>query len=119
MTPEDRQHFDELLLKAQQSGKQETSDLVDDIMRRVDIVVEKSIEKYVNGKIRAIDTKIDTYIREDAEFNDRMKSDTDQWRATADKSLEFVKNTTAFGKVFMYLVGVFIAIGTLYKVIKF
>lgn len=51
MTPDQLQHFDELILKAVQSGKQETSALVADIIKRIEPAIEKSINSNVNGKI--------------------------------------------------------------------
>ena len=73
--------------------------------------VAESIEKHVNGKIRAIDVKLDTYIREDTEYKQRVEKDTEAWRLNADSKLEFVSNMQGFGKVSMYVGGLILTVG--------
>jgi len=73
MTNEDRNHFEDLLVKAVQSGKKETSDLVDSIMHKMDSKIEDSINKNVNGKILSLHNKVDAYIKEDNEWKLRAE----------------------------------------------
>lgn len=65
MNLEDKQHFDEVITRAIQSGKNETSGLVSEFKRTIDerfnnikeelvIAVENKIETKVNGKIKDI-----------------------------------------------------------------
>lgn len=58
MKPEELAHLEGLIVKAVQSGKKETSDLVGDIIHRIEPAVERSIEKYVNGHLREIKTHL-------------------------------------------------------------
>jgi hypothetical protein len=80
--------------------------------------VAESIEKNVNGKIRALDVKIDTYIREDLEYNKRMAEDTTEWRAMAEENLKAVADVRSFGKVGMRLLAVVAAIGSAWVIIN-
>lgn len=73
--------------------------------------VAESIEKNVNGKIRALDFKIDTYIREDNEYKERMKEETEEWRTSADDKLQLIGNIQGFGKVVLYVMAFIIAVG--------
>jgi hypothetical protein len=80
--------------------------------------VSESIEKNVNGKIRALDFKMETYIREDNEYKARMEEEKERmaeetriWREKADENLEAVANVRSFGKVGMYFIGVIASIG--------
>jgi len=88
MKPEDKQHFEDLIVKAVQSGKRETSDLVDTILHRIEPVVAKAIETHVNGKIRNLDTKIDAYIVED-----------NKWKEKALPAINIGLNALTFGSV--------------------
>jgi CHAD domain-containing protein len=94
MDEQDKQYFDELILKAVQSGKKETSQLVDIVIHRIEPAIEKAIEKYVNGKISTLSHKLDNYIESDNE-----------WKKTAQPVIEMGKNVTGFGKVSLYLLG--------------
>lgn len=87
MNEKDRAHFDELILKAVQSGKQETSGLVADI----------------KTKFHLIDDKIGNYIKED------MK-----WKEEAQPVIDMGKNIAGFSKVTKIIIGVGGAIGSLY-----
>lgn len=75
--------------------------------------VAESIEKTVNGKIRALDFKIDTYIREDLEYKERTEKDTTEWRIMAEENLKAVADFRSFGKVGMRMVAVIASIGGL------
>jgi hypothetical protein len=70
MTQEQIEHFENLIAKAVQSGKRETSGLVDEIMHRMEakleIEIEKSINKNVNGKIIRLTDKLDAHMAEES-----------------------------------------------------
>lgn len=74
MTPEDFKKLEDLLVKANQSGKQETSGLVDLVIHKMEAKLETSIQKgietHVNGKIKKIDEKLDAYIVSDNAWKD-------------------------------------------------
>lgn len=73
--------------------------------------VAESIEKNVNGKIRRLDEKIDTYIREDNEYKERITKETDEWRKGADDKLAIVGSVQGFGRVAGYILGMIIVLG--------
>ena len=80
MTPDEISHFEEFLTKAMQSGKKETSDLVADILHRMEPVIANSIETHVNGKIRNLtglvedhNKTVDAYIIEDTTWKNRAE----------------------------------------------
>lgn len=54
MDDKDRAEFKEYIFQAVQSGKKETSQLVDTILHKMEPAIEKGIEKYVNGHLREI-----------------------------------------------------------------
>ena len=114
MTPEQKQEFKDLIYQAVQAGKQETSGLVDLVIHKIEPAVEKSIEKYVNGKIRNMDKKLDDYIKDDNAY----KVKDMEWKKLANPAVELGNNTRVFGKVGMYLVGVVGAIGGIFLMIK-
>ncbi|MCF7843896.1 hypothetical protein K9M47_03285 [Candidatus Gracilibacteria bacterium] len=64
-------HFEDIIAKAVQSGKQETSGLVDMILHKMEEPIEKAINKHVNGKIKNLDIKIDAYIVEDLKWKEK------------------------------------------------
>lgn len=72
MTQEEREHFEGIIVKAVQSGKQETSGLVDMIMHKLEGGIETSINKNVNGKLDKMNTKIDDYIKSDLLWKDTI-----------------------------------------------
>lgn len=67
MTPEDKNYFEELLIKANQSGKRETSALVDDILHRIEPQIKNAIKEElppaikenVNGKIDKLNEMVE------------------------------------------------------------
>lgn len=71
MNEEQFKKIEDLIVKAVQSGKQETSGLVDLVIHKIEPAIEKAVEKYVNGKIRNLDAKIDVYIKEDLEWKEK------------------------------------------------
>lgn len=62
----------EYIFQAVQSGKQETSGLVDLVIHKMetklDSSIDKAVAKYTNGKLDKMNEKIDEYIRSDNEW---------------------------------------------------
>lgn len=113
MTPEDiRNYIKDTVYTAVQSTKEENSGLIGDIQRILNKEIAKAIELNVNGKIRAIDTKFDTYVREDNEYKENKKETDDIWRKGVDDKLEIVTNLQGFGRVSLYVMGFVALLGT-------
>jgi hypothetical protein len=87
MTPQDRQHFEDILVKAVQSGKKETSDLVDDILHKIEPIIKDSIQTNVNGKIDKINQKMDDYIISDLKWKDSVKPSIEIMRTLTDTTV--------------------------------
>jgi len=111
MNPEEHQHFEDLIVKAVQAGKQETSGLVDMILHKLENHIEVSINKNVNGKLDKMNAKIDNYIFDDNE-----------WKQKAEPVIMMGRNVQGFGKVSLYIVGfvaavagAFISLANLFK----
>lgn len=100
MTPEQQQHFDDLIIKAVQSGKQETSGLVDTILHKIDSHIEESINRNVNGKINLLTQKVDNYVKQDNE-----------WKIKAEPVIQMGQQVQGFGKVSLYIVGFVASVG--------
>lgn len=69
MTPEE---FKEYINHAHSTGRNLTSDLADDIIKKMNAHIINGIESSVNGKIKAIDHKIDAYIKDDCEWKKKV-----------------------------------------------
>ena len=93
MTSEEFQRLEDLIVKANQSGKRETSGLVAEIMHRMESGIEASIDKNVNGKIRKLDEKIDAYIKSDNE-----------WKEEFEPYMKGIVNLSGTGKIMLKLV---------------
>lgn len=111
MTPEQFKQFterqDELLLKAVQSGKQETSGLVDHIIHKMESKIEESINKNVNGKLDKMHIKIDNYIATDNE-----------WKVKYSPYLEGIVGVSVGGKIMLKVLLGFASIGGAVLAIK-
>jgi hypothetical protein len=94
----------EFIFQAVQSGKQETSGLVDLIIHKMesklDVGIQKGIETHVNGKIKNIDRKIDDYIKSDNE-----------WKSKYSPYLEGIVGVSVGGKILIKLVLGIAAVG--------
>lgn len=87
MNQQDREHFDGLIVKAVQAGKQETSGLVADI----------------KTKFHLLDDKIDGYIKDDT-----------KWKKEAQPVIDMGMNIAGFSKVTKIIVGIGAAIGSIW-----
>ena len=92
MNEQEREHFENFLMKAIQSTKQENSGLVDEIMHKMEKGIEESINRNVNGKIRNLDGKIDEYIKSDMEWKERYSP-----------YLEGLQSISISGKILLWL----------------
>ncbi len=92
MNEKDVEHFENFIMKAIQSTKQENSGLVDTIMHKMEKGIEESINRNVNGKIRNLDGKIDEYIKSDMEWKERYSP-----------YLEGLQSISISGKILLWL----------------
>lgn len=99
MTTAEQQNFEDLLLRAVQSGKEETSGLVSEIFKKLDSHIEVGFEKNFNGKMKKVlenqnnlENKVDAYI----------KSDTERW-TEYEPYIKGVANISGAGKIIVWL----------------
>lgn len=90
----------EYIFQAVQSGKQETSGLVDLVIHKMetklDSSIDKAVAKYTNGKLDKMNEKIDEYIRSDNE-----------WKVKYSPYLEGIVGVSVGGKIVMrFIIGV-------------
>ena len=104
-----------------------------EIKETIKSAVESGIEVNVNGKIRALSKVVNDYIEKDIEHNKkteelarqaneeriRIEQEHKDWRKQVDKTLDeqntklqLVNNIQGFGRVFMYVVGLIVVVGT-------
>ena len=107
MNEDDRKHFEDIIVKAVQSGKKETSGLVAEIMHKMEQGIELAINKNVNGKIKRLDEKIDAYIVQD-----------NAWKAEFEPYMKGLANVTGGGKILVWVTGAIISIAGAILVIK-
>ena len=100
MTPQQKDEFEGLIVKAIQAGKAETSGLIHEIIHRMEPTIENSIKIHVNGKIDRLHSKLDNYIADDTE-----------WKKQAEPVIKMGESVQGFGKVSLYMLG-FIASAT-------
>lgn len=114
MTPEEKAHFEDLIVKAVQSGKKETSDLVDMIMHKLENGIEESINRNVNGKIKVLTQRFDDYVISDNEWKDGVTPSIEIMKKIQGSSsvIRYVVQTII---LFGVLVGTFIGLGKLFK----
>ena len=103
----DEQKFKEYIFQAVQSGKQETSGLVDMIMHKMESKIEESINKNVNGKMDRMHTKIDNYIITD-----------NAWKDKYSPYLEGIVGVSVGGKIMLKILFGFASIGGAILAIK-
>ncbi len=121
MTPEEAEN---LLLRAIQSGKKETSDLVSDIIRRMDNAIEVAVKKHVNGNIRDIKFQLeaqDKVLEEIKTEQTRVRTELTTFNAFRIDALPLLddrKVITLLGKFVLWLGAIIITILTVFKLIK-
>lgn len=102
MNEDEKKHFEELIFKAVQSGKKETSDLVDMIMHKLENGIEESINRNVNGKIKVLTQRFDDYVVSDNE-----------WKDGVTPSIDIMKKVKASSSVIRWVVQTVILLGIL------
>jgi len=111
MTPEDRVYFEELLLKANQAGKQETSGLVAMIMHKIEKELDPAIKKHVNGQFNDVKKEFQDFKQEFqtyAEQDEKDKQNILKWQADYSPYLDTIATLTKSGKmttVFIIAIG--------------
>jgi len=93
-----RDYYEDLLVKAIQAGKQETSGLAGDL----------------KASMQKLETKFDRHL----ELDKLWKEEDKLWKEKAEPVLQIVKNMRAFGKVTLYIVGFLSAIGGAFLIIQ-
>lgn len=132
MNEQDEKKIKEFIFQAVQSGKKETSNLVDDIFKRMDEHISKSMEVNFNGKIKEVVKKLDAqnivmdqhiksvgkHIEEDTEW----KEDTKKWREGVTPAILVMEKTMNFAGVGQSIIKGFILLGAgvtaVYGIIK-
>jgi len=74
MDEKDKKHFEDLITKAVQSGKQETSGLVDLVIHKIEPAIKDSMDKNFNGKMGRFDQKLSDHINSFNEFKVEIKT---------------------------------------------
>lgn len=95
----DTQQVKEYLELARQAGKQETSDLVDHILHKMEGAIQLAVDKSVNGKIIGLTQKLEDYIVAD-----------NTWKAKYEPYLLGMQSLTIGGKIIMWII---VSIGTI------
>lgn len=70
------QSLKEAVALGTQIAKENSSNLVSEILRKVDAGIEVAVKKHVNGHIRELDKKVTDYIVED----NKWKADAEKYR---------------------------------------
>jgi hypothetical protein len=97
-----------------QSGKKETSGLVDLIIHKLETKIEESINKNVNGKIVRLTEKVDNYIVMD----NNWREEDAKWKLDAQPIIDMGKNLQGTSKVLLYCAGVVLALGGAAKLLS-
>ena len=116
MDKETIDHLEGIIFKAVQSSKQETSGLVSEVIKKIEPAVEKSIEKYVNGKIRLLDQKVTTYIENDEKWKEEHLKANGKLIDIVNLNTEY-RLTTAGGVATLKFILGFVGVGTLISLI--
>lgn len=101
MSPEQIEHLEGLIVKAVQSGKQETSDLVDAVIKKIEPAVQIAVDKSINGKLYKI---MDEQKEHKEIVQDYIKEDM-KWKESAQPVITMGQNVQGFGKVSLYILG--------------
>lgn len=97
-----------------------TPQQIDELKKSIDTTLKAGIETHVNGKIRHLSEKVDTYIKEDVAWKEMTKREDSEWKERAEPVIQLGHNLQGFGKVSLYVLG-FISLlaGAVLAIIKF
>lgn len=73
MNEDQLKQIEDLIVKAVQSGKQETSGLADEVLKKIEPTIEKSMDKNFNGKMGRLDQKLTDHVVSFDEFKDEIR----------------------------------------------
>lgn len=96
-----KDEFKDFLNTARQSGKAESSALVNEIFKRIDENIEASVKKHVNGKISEIKDKLDDYVKSDL-----------KWKAEYEPYIKGLANVSSAAKIFIWVCSGITALST-------
>lgn len=80
---------------------------IKELREKQPLIIEKSLEKYVNGKIDKLTQKLDDYILSD-----------NKWKESAEPVLQLGRNAEGTSKTIFWLSAIIIAIGGAFAIIK-
>lgn len=95
-----------LLVKAVQSGKKETSDLADSILKKQEIHIESSVNKYVNGKIDKLKSHLemqDHMLTDIKDEQGKVREELAKVQARTDPLVESRKTVLNVGRFLIWL----------------
>lgn len=105
-----------------QSGKQETSNLVDMILERVKKeiapAVEKSTEKYTNGKLARLESKFDHYVEQDNKDKQQILEWQDKYTTTIEDVIKLKNFASVGGGILKGLIVIGSAFAAILGIIK-
>lgn len=99
MTLEDKTHFEDLLIKAVQSGKKETSGLVDLIIHKQEPAIKQAIKEHVNGQFDRFKEEFRIYVVKDTQDKEKIF----KWQSEADPYIKGLANITGSGKIIVWI----------------
>lgn len=91
----DKKHFEDLLVRAVQSGKRETSGLVQDLKKELLKEVREEIKITVNGKIDGIKKHLEEQDRKDEIRFKSIETKLDELKPVG-RGIRFLKGTRDF-----------------------
>lgn len=74
MNEDQLKQIEDLIVKAVQFGKKETSGLADEVLKKIEPTIKESMDKNFNGKMGRLDQKLSDHISSFEEFKEDMKS---------------------------------------------
>lgn len=99
-TPLTNKESREMIIQANIAGRGLTSDLADDIIRKMSEHIALSVETTVNGKIKRIDNKLDEHIRT---VNEYILHDM-EWKKEFSPMLSSFMSLGKSGKILFQLI---------------
>lgn len=114
MKDHEKQYFEDILVKAVQSGKKETSGLVADVTKKVTEAVKEQIILTVNGKI----DKIKEHLERQDEKLLEMDEKIDDLKKETDPVIQDRKTISSMGKFVIWSAAIVASVLTISKLWK-